>query len=75
MQDFHSTLGEHLEALRTNVAVSITQQQQQLQIMEDQLKNFVESKEEASSIYNIIRYISQGSNAKFIFTYNPLNIC
>ena len=50
VQDFYSKLGEQLEALRRSVAVSITEQQQQLQNIENQLKSFVESKEEARNM-------------------------
>ncbi|KAI5055738.1 hypothetical protein GOP47_0029259 [Adiantum capillus-veneris] len=48
VQDFYSNLGQNLETVRSVVASSVTQQQQQFQNMEQELRRFMESKEEVS---------------------------
>ncbi|MCO5586466.1 hypothetical protein L7F22_040406 [Adiantum nelumboides] len=50
VQDFYSKLGQNLETVRSIVATSVSQQQQQFENVEQQLQGFMATKEEVSEV-------------------------
>lgn len=69
MQRFQSQLTQQLEILHKTVAVSVTQQEQQLKDMEEDMKSFVSTKAEVRSQQRVeciskVNYLS--NNAIFL---------
>lgn len=57
MQKFQSQLTQQLEILHKTVAVSVTQQEQQLKDMDEDMKSFVSTKAEVKFLSKIVKYI------------------